>query len=62
MSASGLMSSCETYGPMLSQMQLLCTACAAAVAEVWPPCIFRVNFLAVECVGSSLFLVCEPEQ
>lgn len=34
MGASGILSSCEAFGPMLSQMQLLCSACAGAIAEV----------------------------
>lgn len=43
--ASGMVGGCEAYKLLMQQLQLLCTACVAAVNEVnlfkWSPALHR---------------------
>lgn len=42
--ASGMVGGCEAYKPLMQQLQLLCTACVAAVNEVRFIELFAVRF------------------
>jgi hypothetical protein len=44
---SGVMGGCEVYRPLMQQLQLLCTACVAAINEVRKPQYFTTSWLSV---------------